>query len=183
VTTWDHHHPDHRTGRLAAYLAAYTERWGHPPTGTPEYVPSLEDPVTLETVLAVAIPAREVVNLNDARRDHWAVKSRKANVLRARGRLAVRLAGSPRMVAARCVVQVFYPDRRKRDVANLYPTVKALVDGMVEAGLLPDDDDTHLTGPHLEHPPEGVPAPVAVAGVPVSARPFLFVLRFTAPAA
>ncbi|ROP45933.1 hypothetical protein [Pseudokineococcus lusitanus] len=39
----------------------------------------------------------------------------------------------------------------RRDPANSAPTVKALVDGLVDAGrgLLPDDDDRHLLGPDL----------------------------------
>lgn len=170
------------TGRLARYLAAYAERYGRRPRTVPEFVPDMEDPVALETVLAVAIPRRDLLNLNDTRREHWAVKSRKARAIRDRGRLAVRLVGSPRMEFARCVVTVFYPDRRKRDVGNLMPTAKALVDGMVDAGLLPDDDDRHLVGPHLEHAPDDVTPPMALVDVPRSAQPFLFVLRFTTPA-
>ena len=38
-----------------------------------------------------------------------------------------------------------FPDKRRRDVLNLYPyVVKPLVDGWVDARLLPDDDDRHL---------------------------------------
>lgn len=36
-------------------------------------------------------------------------------------------------------------DRRWRpDVAACYPTVKAAVDGLVDAGVIPDDTDDHL---------------------------------------
>jgi Holliday junction resolvase RusA-like endonuclease len=175
-------HPDHRTGRLEAYLAAYTERWGRRPADVPEYVPDPREAATMSLTLTlpVAVPFSEVANANDARREHWGTKSRKARALRARGALAYRLAGSPRMDVVRCSVQVYYPDRRKRDVANLHPTVKALVDGMVKAGLLPDDDDAHLTGPHLEHGRDDVTPPMALWDLPPSAKPFLFVLTFTA---
>lgn len=40
-------------------------------------------------------------------------------------------------------------DVRKRDVHNLMPTLKAVVDGLVDYGLIPDDDDAHLIGPDL----------------------------------
>lgn len=175
-------HPDHHEGRRQAYLAAYTERWGHAPTGTPEYRPDPWEATTMSLTLTlpVAVPAAEVANANDARREHWAVKSRKARALRARGALAYRLAGSPRMDRVRCVVHVYYPDRRKRDVANLHPTVKALVDGMVAAGLIPDDDDAHLAGPHLEHGADDVTPPMALWDLPPSSHPFLFVVTFTA---
>ena len=36
---------------------------------------------------------------------------------------------------------------RRRDVANFYPTIKACLDGCVDAGVLPDDDDKHVIGP------------------------------------
>lgn len=180
--TQDQAGPEPPAGRLGAYLAAYAERWGRAPTGTPEYMPDPREAtaMSLTLTLPVAVPAAEVANANDARREHWAAKSRKARALRARGALAWRLAGSPHMDKVRCVVQVYYPDRRKRDVANLHPTVKALVDGMVAAGLLADDDDAHLTGPHLEHGPDDVTPPQALWGLPPAAKPFLFVLTFTA---
>lgn len=175
--------PDPSQGRREAYLAAYAERFGRRPHHLPEYVPdeALEAPMTLNLVVPIAVPAAEVANLNDARREHWAVKSRKANALRARGRLAMRLMGSPVLPAAHCVVHVFYPDHRKRDVANLAPTAKALVDGMVSAGLLPDDDDAHLSGPHLVHLHEDVTPPGALWDLPSRAKPFLFVFTFTPP--
>ena len=40
------------------------------------------------------------------------------------------------------------PDRRRRDRHNLAPTVKAMMDGLIDAGLLPDDADRYLDGPH-----------------------------------
>lgn len=55
----------------------------------------------------------------------------------------------PRFATARIVLTFAWPDKRRRDVANLYPTAKAIVDGLVDAGLLPDDNDNHLTGPDL----------------------------------
>lgn len=55
----------------------------------------------------------------------------------------------------RCVVHVAWPNRRARDAANLQPTVKACIDGIVgDGGLLPDDSDAHLEGPDIR--PAGV---------------------------
>lgn len=34
--------------------------------------------------------------------------------------------------------------RWRPDVAACYPTVKAAIDGIVDAGVIPDDDDRHL---------------------------------------
>nr|WP_303769103.1 hypothetical protein [Schaalia odontolytica] len=41
-----------------------------------------------------------------------------------------------------------YPDRRRRDRHNLAPTIKAMLDGLIDAGLLPDDADRYLDGPY-----------------------------------
>lgn len=38
-------------------------------------------------------------------------------------------------------VTVYKPTNRRLDTPNLYPTVKAIIDGMTEAGVWVDDDD------------------------------------------
>lgn len=42
-----------------------------------------------------------------------------------------------------------FGDRRRRDVHNFMPTVKAAIDGLTDAGLWIDDRDGILTGPDL----------------------------------
>lgn len=49
-------------------------------------------------------------------------------------------------------IHVFYvvhprPTVRRRDPGNWAPSAKAAVDGLVDAGVLPDDDHTRLLGP------------------------------------
>ena len=47
-----------------------------------------------------------------------------------------------------CTVHVIWPDKRRRDVLNLAPTVKAAIDGIVLAqSVMPDDSDEYLIGP------------------------------------
>jgi len=44
------------------------------------------------------------------------------------------------------IALVWYPTiARRRDAPNLYPLLKPLVDGLVTAGLLPDDNDDVVT--------------------------------------
>jgi hypothetical protein len=58
---------------------------------------------------------------------------------------------------------VRYPDRRRHDVGNLYPYVaKPIVDGLVDAGVIPDDDDTHLIGPDLRRDPDRGPHRITI---------------------
>lgn len=49
-----------------------------------------------------------------------------------------------KMQAAHLSVTVNWPDRRDRDTPNIWPTVKALEDGLVKGGLLPDDNDRFI---------------------------------------
>jgi hypothetical protein len=64
---------------------------------------------------------------------------------------------------ARIVITVRFPDLRRRDVSNLYPYVaKPLVDGLVDARVLPDDDDLHLVGPDLRRDPDRGPHRITI---------------------
>lgn len=50
---------------------------------------------------------------------------------------------------ARVVCELRFAIRRTRDPANWAPTAKAVVDGLVDAGLFPDDSDKYVTGPDM----------------------------------
>lgn len=48
------------------------------------------------------------------------------------------------------VLGVVHPgSNRRADPANLYPSFKAAVDGLVDAGLFDDDDHTRVVGPDM----------------------------------
>jgi hypothetical protein len=48
------------------------------------------------------------------------------------------------------VLGILHPaTNNRRDPANWYPSFKAAVDGLVDAGLLDDDDHTRLVGPDM----------------------------------
>lgn len=83
-----------------------------------------------------------------------------------RPKAKIREAGSlkagdlPHFRKALMFVKVRYPKpHRDRDAANLYPTMKAYVDGMThpdlmdrhnpDLGILPDDNDLYFTGPFI----------------------------------
>lgn len=46
-------------------------------------------------------------------------------------------------------VGIVKPTRADYDAGNLYPTAKALVDGIVRMGVLPDDTNDRVMGPWL----------------------------------
>lgn len=89
----------------------------------------------------------ELLNAND--RNHWARHHRVTRHLRYTAAWLTRSQHIPALGRAHIVAVYEPPDRRRRDPANLYPSVKACVDGLVDAGVLPDDDAAHLEGPDM----------------------------------
>ena len=90
--------------------------------------------------------AKPPISAND--RDHWRVKARK--VAEIRGTASKHVAetyGLPYHADHITVGLIYVPrDRRRRDADNLVvPLMKALVDGIVDAGVVVDDDTEHVT--------------------------------------
>lgn len=93
----------------------------------------------------ILIPSAQMLSLNDRgdrRRTAPTVKN-----LRTMAMIRARAAGIGRSERLRIVAWMRFPDARRRDPHNYMPTLKALVDGFVDAGVLPDDDKRHLQGP------------------------------------
>lgn len=109
--------------------------------------------------VVVEVPAAEWLTSNG--RYHWASRARRTRKLRTRAALAARAARVPPMVRARITVHVHGRTRARTDPANAYPAIKACVDGLVDAGVLPDDDAAHLDGPDMRL---GDPDPAMPAG-------------------
>ena len=98
---------------------------------------------------SIPLTRSKLLSAND--KMHWAARSRLTKQLRQWGYLLGREGeGVARLglTHARVEMEFAYPDRRRRDRSNLAPTVKALMDGLIDAGLLPDDADRFLDGPH-----------------------------------
>lgn len=68
---------------------------------------------------------------------------------RAAGAWAVRQHRAPRLEFAHVMAYLRFHDERRRDPLNWADTVKPVIDGFVDGGLLPDDDRHHLEGPDL----------------------------------
>ena len=92
--------------------------------------------------LTIEVPRALLINAND--RIHWREKARRTAVLRTIAYHATNRQTCNGTTHTRCTltVTVTYPPlARRRDASNLAPTVKGLLDGIVDAGLLPDDND------------------------------------------
>ena len=105
------------------------------------------------------LPVDPALLVSGNRRVHWSERARLARHWRGLGKLTAR--GHPALQRAHITVTFTFPTRHRRDVGNLMThVVKPLVDGIVDAGLLPDDDDAHLVGPDLRRDP--TPGPHAI---------------------
>ena len=72
---------------------------------------------------------------------HWGRRQRLVKNLREIAWGLARQQRIPRLARARFTGVYEPPDRRKRDAPNLYPSFKACIDGITDAGVLPDDND------------------------------------------
>lgn len=65
-------------------------------------------------------------------------------------RAALATAGENPVLHRAYILGVLHPGSRRRiDPANFYPSFKAAVDGLVDAGVLEDDDHTRVVGPDM----------------------------------
>ncbi|WP_411142288.1 hypothetical protein [Streptomyces sp. x-80] len=94
----------------------------------------------------VALPPRLLL-LNSNQRLHHHSRADITRVLRRAAWAASRAV--PHLERAH-IVGVLHPeDRQRRDPANWYPSFKACVDGLVDQGVLDDDDHTRVVGPDM----------------------------------
>jgi crossover junction endodeoxyribonuclease RusA len=83
--------------------------------------------------------------LNANQRPHWAAKGRIVAALRLAGFACAKNAHIPPLSLVRIVVEYQPPRKiRTRDGGNWAPTGKALIDGIRDAKILPDDDSSHV---------------------------------------
>lgn len=87
--------------------------------------------------------SRPPITLNS--RMHWATRSRLTREIRALTALRARQQGIPTLEGARIELHWVPRDRRRRDTDNPYPTLKAAIDGICDAEIVPDDDAQHVT--------------------------------------
>lgn len=85
-----------------------------------------------------------LISLND--RDHWAKRSRLTRSWRTSAKLYALADKMPKgLPFSRIEITLPVRDNRARDPHNVVPTCKAIVDGLVDAGMFADDNSKHLT--------------------------------------
>jgi crossover junction endodeoxyribonuclease RusA len=112
----------------------------------------------MTTTVAIEPPCA-FINANDRHHHHA-----KAKLTKAWRQAAEAAVGFDPYYYERAHITVAYrfPTNHRREVANLQPTSKAIVDGLVDAGLLPDDSDDHVIGPDNRRERPNGPARVTV---------------------
>jgi crossover junction endodeoxyribonuclease RusA len=95
---------------------------------------------------------KPLLNLNT--RQHWAVKARDTETVRSVTAMLCRDLDEAQKVR----VQLSYTprDKRRRDADNLVGMLKPICDGIVDAGVVPDDTPEFMVKEMpVIHPPEG----------------------------
>lgn len=123
----------------------------------------------MSTTIIVSSHPIERLNLNH--RKHWRATAQLVKGWRQAGQLASQYVGEHGPSTIQCCFPV--KDRRRRDPHNLAPTVKALIDGLVDSGVFRDDDSTQVVvaDPTLEIVgADWRRAPVTITITPLTAR-------------
>jgi Holliday junction resolvase RusA-like endonuclease len=86
-----------------------------------------------------------LMSMND--RTHWTAHARSVKRWRSAARLAGATGDTPSRPLTPSTVTITLPvtDRRRRDPHNYFATVKPIIDGLVDAGLWPDDTPAWVT--------------------------------------
>lgn len=96
----------------------------------------------------VRIPAPAAF-LNVNKRQHGRAAAGQVKAWRDAANVQARAAKLPALGRARIVATLHFSDRKRRDDHNYFPTIKAIIDGLVDYGLLPDDSREYLVGVEL----------------------------------
>jgi crossover junction endodeoxyribonuclease RusA len=91
------------------------------------------------------LPFVTPLNLNVHRRQHWSTKRADIRAWRDATCWLAKAAGIP--PCGRITVLLLYtpPDNRRRDPLNLVAALKPCEDGLVDAGVIPDDSGRYHT--------------------------------------
>lgn len=100
----------------------------------------------------IELPMTKPLSLNG--REHWRVKAKRVSEVRQMSALLTRAKNIPPL--EHITVELHYRprDKRRRDPLNLVATLKPIEDGIVDAGIIKDDNPKYLTSvmPIIDEP-------------------------------
>ena len=100
----------------------------------------------------IDLPDSPIITPNG--REHWSRRSECAQVWRSAARLLAKQAHIPSLERVAVALDHWPKDRRRRDPDRNSLVLKWCLDGIVDAGIIPDDDAAHVAEVALRmHPP------------------------------
>lgn len=101
--------------------------------------------------LTITVHADHWMSSND--RDHRQLRAAKTAAVRQQAAWAAKAARLPRYDLVHVCAFIQYPTARRADPPNAWPTLKAALDGLTDAGVWADDDSTHVIGTEFRRDP------------------------------
>jgi hypothetical protein len=101
------------------------------------------------------VPVKKLMGMNRGQVSNWHARNDANEFWRKRVKAAgedweaYHRADLPRYARARAVVTFSYGNLHHRDSHNLGPTAKFIVDGLMDIGVIVDDDDELFMGPDI----------------------------------
>lgn len=122
-----------------------------------------EAPVAWSAEIPIELAAWKKYRNSANDRDPRPVTVEKVKFWKMLGDLAARGGKAPKLARGRVMVVFRFPNRAMtKEVSNLQPTVKAIVDGLVARGVFPDDSDDIVFGQDARRDPSLGPLRVLV---------------------
>ena len=106
---------------------------------------------TAPQILNLELPKlADWLNLNQ--KEHWAPRNKRAQAWRHGAHIIARQQKLPKgLRRVQVDAYVWKKTRVRYDPHNLMPTLKPVVDGLVDYGLIVDDSSEYLAGPFIHH--------------------------------
>lgn len=93
--------------------------------------------------VAIVLPAPHAA-LHSHNRGAWYEKKTMVSALLNKAQAICLRNKTPKWTGAFVDYRFYFADERRHDAANAVQSMKAAIDGIVKAGLIPDDDYNHL---------------------------------------
>lgn len=110
-------------------------------------------------MIRLTLTLHPAVWLTANQRLHWSTRMRRTRMLRAYAASEARIHGlaGRRLGPSVVTVVIGYPTTGRVDPTNAAPTVKAIVDGLVDARVWDDDDHRHIPSVAFTRNPNKAP--------------------------
>jgi hypothetical protein len=120
--------------------------------------------------IELSLMGRRPVSLNQERAKHYRARIEDTKWWREGFCWAAIEAGMPRLEAAEIVVQPILNTRKWQDTAACFPSAKAAIDGLVDAGVLDDDTPDILPTITFKRPVLGAQAGLKLTVIALQQR-------------